>query len=486
MGLIFGMFFPGQSQDCVIDLTTGTGPVGSTDLIWEVRIPGSGIFVPVTISTGALQNSSGTIYPNAYAQDRCGRWISPHLTSGFNITNTGGLSGIYTYQAVITVDAPCGIDSAEMCFDFMAADNVLSAVRVNGDNYPPPPGITHIAPGNMCAFVSLVPGINVIQVDVNNFESYTGLQLCGELSVYKTSCDPPEDLHCCEAPAGQVLTWAEVEGAIGYNIEFGFNSECCENSTELPTGWMEFVTDNVFLVPESFGDCFWWRVRAVYPDGSTTEWSEKECDCIDVELPCETPTDLSCAYNSVGRILSWGTVADAVSYDVAISYDDPSCCPPVDDLPFSTIFFTTDIFHVEPGPNKCFSWRVRAHCQNGGVSDWSEPKCSNDCSFSISDSPSSEDVENRTSLGSDKITTRIIPNPANEFVTITIDDATNIRKGSEATLMILDITGKEIYNASIRLNEPKQIDVSLFSSGIYYLKVLEDGKVIASDKLAIQ
>ena len=484
-GVIICMSLSSIAQVCVFDLTTGTDVVGSVDPIWEVRTPMSVDFDPVNISTGALQ--SGTyIYPNAYIQNDCGRWISPHLNGLFNIVSSGAEIGIYTYQAVVNVEAPCGIDSARLTFDFMAADNSLPAVRVNDINYPPPPGITHITPGSMTTLVALDPGVNIIQVDVNNLHSYTGLQLCGELTVYKTLC-PPDDLYCCDAPSGQVLTWAEVSGAIGYDIDFGFNdinSPCCENVTELPTGYMEFLTDNVFLLPDSFTACFWWRVRAVFPDGSKSEWSEKECDCL--PNPCETPTELECSINSVGRVLSWTAVVGAISYDVMINYNDPACCPVGGGLPFSNMYSTTDDFYVVPGFNQCFSWRVRARCLNGGISEWSEAKCSDDCFFSNPAISTNEETTKRSSANYANVKTSVIPNPANDYVSITITDASGDSEINNATLIIFDITGKEVYKSSITSNESKQIDVSQFTSGIYLLKILDNGRLISSDKLVIQ
>jgi len=491
IGAIICMGLPSKSQDCVFDLTTGTDLVGTIDPIWEVRTPISAIFIPVTISTGALQ-SGGMIFPNAYKQDTCGQWISPHLNGAFNIVSAGAVAGIYTYQAVIEVEAPCGIDSARLTFDFMAADNALPMVRVNVNNYSPPPGITHINHGSMSTLVALDPGTNVIQVDVNNSESFTGLQLCGELSVYKTPCPPPVDLYCCDAPSGQVLTWDEVAGAVGYEILFGFNdinSDCCQFVTGLPYGiYEDDLTDNVFLLPDSYTDCFWWQVRAVFPDGSTTEWSEKECDCFEDPIieRCETPIDLSCSINSAGKELSWTSVAEAIFYDVIINYNDPACCPVGGELPFSNIFSTTDNFYVILGFNKCFSWSVRTHCANGAISEWSEVQCCNEASSSNSQFSPLERTGSRTAVNYADISTSVVPNPANEFVTITITDKTNASEINNANLVIFDIAGKEIFSTSISLNESKQIDVSHFNSGIYLFNVINKGKLVASDKLVIQ
>jgi uncharacterized delta-60 repeat protein len=70
----------------------------------------------------------------------------------------------------------------------------------------------------------------------------------------------------------------------------------------------------------------------------------------------------------------------------------------------------------------------------------------------------------------------IFPNPANDFVTVS-----NLPKGSAVS--ILDITGKVIYNSTIK-DEKTRINTTDFVNGVYILQVSNNGS-IATTKLVV-
>ncbi|MFK7785319.1 MAG: T9SS type A sorting domain-containing protein [Crocinitomicaceae bacterium] len=311
---------------------------------------------------------------------------------------------------------------------------------------------------------------------------------------FDCDCSTPEDLHCCEGNGWQTLSWGDVPSAVGYDIEFGFNdasSGCCDSVTGLPTGWMENVTDNVFLVPETFADCFWWRVRAEFSDGSKSEWSEKMCDCFDDGNACEAPINLDCeVINSAGeKVLSWDLVPGALGYEVSMTYNDPECCPTGPDPIETVVQTTTNTFIDGIPPNPCFSWKVRTICsEEPTYSDWSETKCSSDCPYVGTFKASQNRIEVYDGDDSNRLKEEIsiVPNPANEFVTITLSGRAIDANAGETVLSITNITGIEVYRGNIEINAPKRVEIKDLKTGVYICTVFKGEEVVSSNKLIVE
>jgi hypothetical protein len=64
----------------------------------------------------------------------------------------------------------------------------------------------------------------------------------------------------------------------------------------------------------------------------------------------------------------------------------------------------------------------------------------------------------------------IFPNPTNDFVTI------QSYSNENGNLSIKDVTGKTIYNLTIAGNESLKIDLSNFSSGLYFIDFIQSNK----------
>jgi hypothetical protein len=69
---------------------------------------------------------------------------------------------------------------------------------------------------------------------------------------------------------------------------------------------------------------------------------------------------------------------------------------------------------------------------------------------------------------SENETMKIYPNPANEILNIKLENPTSIS--------IVNIVGEEVYQGTVNANST--IDISGFSSGIYFIKDLNNGQVI--------
>ena len=76
---------------------------------------------------------------------------------------------------------------------------------------------------------------------------------------------------------------------------------------------------------------------------------------------------------------------------------------------------------------------------------------------------------------------RAFPNPAVRNVTIEF-----VAPGNNASLVIKNLTGKEVYRASVASAGAKQIDVSSMSPGVYFYGIESDGKMVCTKKLLIK
>lgn len=266
----------------VFDLTTGTGSVGSYDPLWKVKVPGSSTFNSVKISTGQIQYSSGGTPVTAYKQDNCGRWISPHVNSNNHIYSTVSNQETYTYKRTFNVSGSCITGNAIVNITWIAADNKVNptgAFRVNGVSYNLPSGITHISPKSTSFSVNnIVSGTNTIEVDVYNSESFTALQICGNINVTK-GLRVPQSLDCCNANAGQILSWASVPGATGYDVILTYNDPKCCREGGIQTSAIYTTNQNALILPQLNSNCFSWKVRAKNSNDCLSEYSETQCSC---------------------------------------------------------------------------------------------------------------------------------------------------------------------------------------------------------------
>ncbi len=76
---------------------------------------------------------------------------------------------------------------------------------------------------------------------------------------------------------------------------------------------------------------------------------------------------------------------------------------------------------------------------------------------------------------------RAYPNPTTRVVNIEYAaPATN------ASLVIKNLTGREVYRTAVSMTGKKQIDVTQFNAGVYFYGVEVDGKMICTKKLLVK
>ena len=271
-----------------------------------------------------------------------------------------------------------------------------------------------------------------------------------------------------------MLSWLPVAGATGYEVWITLNDpDCCPEG--LPAEYMISTADN-FAFYASGASCYSWKVRAIFSSDCASEFSEKQCGC----NTCDPPTGLECGIEGNQMVLTWAAIGGAVGYDVEIIWNDPACCPHAG-FPYMNIYHVTGPEYILNIDGVCFSWKVRTHCANGTVSEWSGIQCSCEGSGKKTGSVTpSESIE-----GHEVIFTKD-PNPASDFVTITIENPTESLTSDRCKLVVFDLNGEVVMESDIRLNEAKKINVSALKSGMYICNILSGDRVVATDKLLIQ
>jgi len=181
------------------------------------------------------------------------------------------------------------------------------------------------------------------------------------------SAEVSTDAGC--APLTVDFTNFSTPGAI-IDWNFGDGNTLSQQGMDCP------LTDLVFYDYETCGN-YNLCVEIIYkcPEICTINM----CKIVDVvceEPPiCETeaPLFLECSdFNGIN--LFWEPVASAIRYEVVISLNNPNCCGKGDRAEGILETGTNSLALI--GNPSCFSWRVRAICdEEGSVSPWSDEEC---------------------------------------------------------------------------------------------------------------
>lgn len=91
-------------------------------------------------------------------------------------------------------------------------------------------------------------------------------------------------------------------------------------------------------------------------------------------------------------------------------------------------------------------------------------------------------VSNTESPTTENIEFDYYPNPVSDWLTFQFASTAEF---TEKTIIIYDVNGRQIYNKNIN-NSLLEIDVSYYSSGIYYAKIIENGKIAGTARFVIE
>ncbi len=209
------------------------------------------------------------------------------------------------------------------------------------------------------------------------------------------------------------------------------------------------------------------------------------CDCQILGPPTFMDCQPGINPDATFQTLFWTPVSGAVSYEVEIILNDPTCCPNSTDPMFTFIFPRTGTSMNIPN-GRCYSWIVRSDCANGTKSDWSSRSCScgtkggSDGSSTKSLTQFDEQVE----IGELHLVS--VPNPSSDYVNITLTGWSDEILINHPEIIIYEMSGKVIYRAEIALDETKRVDVSSFNSGIYLINIVDDGAILSTEKLIVE
>ncbi len=275
-----------------------------------------------------------------------------------------------------------------------------------------------------------------------------------------TGCETPVNLDCEWINNSYHLSWGSVVGASGYEVFLTYNDPACCSSGTVSTTTYTITATDIYLPDDS---CFSWKVRAICSSSSVSDWSDTLCVCTP-DTGCATPINVKCQANTAGNMFTWSTVPGATSYQFMIVINDPACCSSGTGSIGSG--FTADTFRFVPASTGCFSFKVRSICGTE-TSAWSTVVCS--C------------------YGSSSIHTSVVPNPSQDYVTITVSQEGTAGENGELKLTITEMSGTELYRNDIRLNEAEKVDVRDFPNGMYLYRIADsDGRTIDSGKMVIQ
>jgi hypothetical protein len=201
IGILFLLGTTIQAQQ-VVDLSTGVTN-GTTSLInpgiaddtWQVQLP--------NLTTQPAYSSTGLPSVWASPSGSCGRWIVPSFSTAAGTYGLPGSEpqGDFLYKMTFVANN-CPVTSAVINLNIAGADNLGGPLNVNGTNYPllltlSPGGFGNFNPLTTNIVINLspgdiVPGINTITVKVYNdgLSTFTGLLLCGNLTINYSSIDP--------------------------------------------------------------------------------------------------------------------------------------------------------------------------------------------------------------------------------------------------------------------------------------------------------
>ncbi len=185
--------------------------------------------------------------------------------------------------------------------------------------------------------------------------------------------------------------------------------------------------------------------------------SSSSLDCDNFPPPCNLTTPLAkCPFKIIGNTgvelrLNWNSVPSATNYEVDVVYDDAACgCSNSGEGSTQSGKTSGTKFDIPiSSRDMCFSYKVRARCQDGSFSNWSDPICYPNCLYSFHSA--TEDSSNRNDM---ELTTGkfdLFPNPFSYELNISLS-------GFESDQVAIQITNLQGQLIKIDYINPKLND----------------------------
>ena len=186
-------------------------------------------------------------------------------------------------------------------------------------------------------------------------------------------------------------------------------------------------------------------------------------DCSILDELCMAPSGLQFDCQGVRPIivtLSWSAIPNVPGYVVEITWNDDECCvtpEPEVTIPYFTSSNQLVINELIQPDWDCFRWRVGTVCENG-AEVWSDYQCFNGCFFG-----SIPTVE--TALPSK---TNIFPNPTNDLVQLSFEDAFT------GEVQLTDKLGRVIQTQSLSEAFRTELDLTSLPTGLYWVVTVNE------------
>ena len=313
-----------------------------------------------------------------------------------------------------------------------------------------------------------------LPISVIVHDSLTGCDYYDTLSINCCSLDTPINLTCQLTTVGTTLSWDPVPGAVSYVLYRTINDPfCCRNATSPPSSMLPVNLTGTSYTVFGSSSCFSWRIVAICANGDSSVSSKIACSCDPIQ-PCNisAPINLDCRTSSTGRVLGWDIVPLATSYEIEFTYNDPACCP--NSTPSLMRYVITGNTYSIPY-NPCTSWKVRAICADGTKSSWSNGGCL--CR------PNRPNVNYGSAINKEAKLT-VYPNPSRGDVSIVYETKNDDK--AELTLVILDVSGREVHNSAISSNQTNKLDLSELQAGLYICVIKSESEILEQTKLILK
>jgi hypothetical protein len=256
-----------------------------------------------------------------------------------------------------------------------------------------------------------------------------------------------------------ILEWEEITGIDNYIFQL------CTNPTFVfpsMTGIVDNIYIGVVISELTFGETYYWRVKATHPLDTTT-WSEirnfEIINTVNLISPAQGDTA------GLNPLLKWEHIYGIEQYELHYWSEDNSTMEiEFMDIPEFQIYKPLDI-----GMN--YNWKVRAY-RNSDTTEWSETR-----TFL------SQASQGYGNLFLNKENIAIFPNPTNGLVTIEL----NTLGQKTIQISVVDLLGKTVLENTFTFDQgliKKTINLDHLNNGLYLIRLQSGGKLY-TEKLVI-
>lgn len=317
-----------------------------------------------------------------------------------------------------------------------------------------------IEPANISESINLMEALPLEFSGTVSFVQPTALPSEGVLTIVIASLNIDGDGSVSGVPNAIAVTldgsqlhasgMQAIPGVEGYEIL----------RTEVATGeqttFSTSYTHYLFYDLESETD-YTVAVRTLCTGNTYSDWSEAvpftTLDGSDFSDYCDAPTNVTVEQTtengSPNAHITWEGTSN--EYDIEIRTDGQQ--------PFrETIAYIGYDFAGQP--NTTYAVRVRARCDGGFTSEWTDA-----VSFTVPAAPQPQGI-NSVAANSDRCT--IYPNPASSHATVTVDSFSG-----KARLCVIDMSGRTVMTTSFE-GPSHQINVSKLAKGTYFVRIAGD------------